>query len=202
MLRVLIFGDSIEYGAWDPDGGWVDRVKREAHKQTVSTEGVKRTQVFNLGVGGNTSRDILARIKNETEARLSPAWDLKIVLSFGANDSRTYDGAAAVPIDEFKNNACQIINIAKEFTKDVLVVGNPPLSAKEVAFKTSVFYDDLIKEYDETLAEVAANEAVPFVSIRDGLAGQQNDLLYSYDKVHMNEVGHELIKNIAIKHIL
>ena len=28
MGRILIFGDSITYGAWDKEGGWVQRLRK------------------------------------------------------------------------------------------------------------------------------------------------------------------------------
>ena len=28
MQKIFIFGDSIAYGAWDPAGGWVERLRQ------------------------------------------------------------------------------------------------------------------------------------------------------------------------------
>ena len=28
MQKIFIFGDSIAYGAWDPVGGWVERLRQ------------------------------------------------------------------------------------------------------------------------------------------------------------------------------
>lgn len=27
-MRILVFGDSIVYGAWDTEGGWAERLKK------------------------------------------------------------------------------------------------------------------------------------------------------------------------------
>jgi len=28
MVNILVFGDSITYGAWDEEGGWVQRLRK------------------------------------------------------------------------------------------------------------------------------------------------------------------------------
>ncbi len=62
-MRVLIFGDSITYGAWDTEAGWVERLKREAHRQTIQSEGKSKIQILNLGIGGDSSTKILKRMQ-------------------------------------------------------------------------------------------------------------------------------------------
>lgn len=53
-MRILIFGDSITYGAWDSEGGWADRLKRWAHQHYLAN-GTK-LQVINLGIGAILAR--------------------------------------------------------------------------------------------------------------------------------------------------
>jgi lysophospholipase L1-like esterase len=201
MKRVLVFGDSVEYGAWDTDGGWVDRVKRSSHAQTVATQGKNKIQIFNLGIGGDTSRNILARLKHEIDARNHPSWDLKLVFSFGTNDSRLNDGVATVPLEEFAANAKVIIEIAKNYTDDMLIVGNPPLGKAIVPFKDVVFDDANVKQYDEVLADVASRNSVLFVPLRPLFEGS-TEMLFVYDNIHPNKTGHELICRQVEKHIL
>ncbi|HMI09590.1 MAG TPA: hypothetical protein VK497_04335 [Candidatus Saccharimonadales bacterium] len=73
-MRILVFGDSIAYESWDTEGGWVERIKRDAHLQTIQSEGMNKRQVINLGIGGNTSTGILKRLQNEIETRHSANW--------------------------------------------------------------------------------------------------------------------------------
>lgn len=193
MIRVLVFGDSIVYGGWDTEGGWVDRVKREAHKATVDTDGETRIQVFNLGIGGDTSRKILARIRGEIEARLSKTWDTKIILSFGINDGRTKDGVVEVPLDEYRENSQKIIEIAKSYTDKLLVVGNPPIGDEIVIFKAFEYSDERNRQYDMTLREVAEAAGVSFLSSRELFEEANKGSLNAYDELHLNNDGHEII---------
>src|SRR5689334_11923117 len=56
-MDIYCFGDSITYGECDTErGGWVDRLKTARMAPEVS--------VFNLGIGGETSRMMRARVKS------------------------------------------------------------------------------------------------------------------------------------------
>jgi len=195
MIRVLVFGDSITYGGWDTEGGWVERVKKQAHKMTVETEGKTKIQVFNLGIGGDTSRKILVRIQNEIEARLSKTWDMKIILSFGINDERSKDGIIEVPLDEYRDNIQKIIKIAKSYTDKLLIIGNPPIGDSLVYFKIFEYSDQRIKQYDHILQESAEAANIQFISARElfEITGKEN--LSTYDRLHVNDEGHEIIAN-------
>lgn len=195
MIRVLVFGDSIVYGGWDTEGGWVERVKKQAHKATVETKGETKIQVFNLGIGGDTSRKILARIQNEIEARLSKTWDTKIILSFGINDERSQDGAVEVPLDEYRDNTQKIIKIAKSYTDKLFIISNSPIGDNLVNFKIFEYSDERIKQYDRVLQDSAEAANIPFISTRELFKKAGNSNLSTYDKLHVNDEGHELIAN-------
>ena len=64
MPNILVFGDSITYGAWDKDGGWVQRLRK------FLDENYEDFFVCNLGVSGNNSDDLLKRFEFETEQRI------------------------------------------------------------------------------------------------------------------------------------
>ena len=197
MIRILVFGDSITYGSWDTQGGWVDRLKQKAHEITVQSEGTTKIQIMNLGIGGDTSRKILARIRNEIEARTAKAWDLKIVLSFGVNDERSRDGIVEVPLEEYRLNAQSIVNEAIKYTNDILVVGNPPLGQNSVNFKIFEYSDDRLRQYDELLKTVAEESNLIFVPIRTAFEATGIDGLFVYDNIHVSDKGHSLIESIV-----
>lgn len=201
MIRVLVFGDSIAYGGWDTEGGWVERVKKQAHKLTAESSGQTKIQVFNLGIGGDTSRKILARIQNETEARLSKTWGTKIILSFGINDERSKDGIIEVPLEEFQNNVQEIIKIAKSYTDELLIIGNPPIGEDLVDFKTFKYSDKRNKQYDSVLQNCANAANIPFISTRE-LFDKAGNNLNAYDKLHVSDKGHEIIADAARSFIL
>lgn len=78
-MRVLVFGDSITRGYWDTNGGWVERIRKHYDLlQASNLEGRDEPTIFNLGIGTDNSKNILARIESETIARTSHG-DLPVV---------------------------------------------------------------------------------------------------------------------------
>lgn len=196
-MRVLVFGDSIAYGAWDTAGGWVERVKSYAHQQTVKTGLDTKIQVLNMGIGGDTSTKILSRLEYEIKARLSASWPLVLVFSYGANDERVAAGASETPIEKFESNTREIITLASRYTEKILFVGNAPLSKETVVFKGQEYSDERIKEYEATLAATIAEKNIPFSDVRSAFEGQGLGILYSEDGLHPNDKGHELIAEVV-----
>src|SRR5476651_375488 len=84
--RILIFGDSITWGAVDEDGGgWAQRIKQYVDKKTL-TPGYA-SSVYVLGVSGDTTEDLLKRFNSEVQSRLDDESNLMIVFAIGTNDS-------------------------------------------------------------------------------------------------------------------
>ncbi|HMR72524.1 MAG TPA: SGNH/GDSL hydrolase family protein [Candidatus Saccharibacteria bacterium] len=187
-MRILLFGDSITYGAWDSEGGWADRLKRWVHHYFLETN--NKLQVINLGIGGDTSRKVLGRIEQEVQARYSPGWPFLFVFMFGTNDGRMRDGVTEVPIEEFTENYRKTIAYAKTFTEKIILVGLPPLGKAELDFKDMVYSDDVVRSYDAVVRDIATTENIPFVDVRQLFSSE--DLFYS-DMLHPNDKGHEII---------
>lgn len=192
-MRVLAFGDSITYGAWDTEDGWVDRLKRDAHRQTVETDGEKKLQIINLGIGGDTGTKILKRMSADIAARYSASWEFFIMISFGTNDERTIDGKADVPIELFESNAREIIKIAKQHSSKILFVEVPPIGQPIVMFKGQEYSDERLKDYESRLRTIVEEEGLPFLPIRPAFEQTDMSNLYAYDHIHPNDNGHKLI---------
>ena len=192
-MRYLIFGDSLAYGAWDNEGGWVERLKRDAHKQTVDSQGQTKYQVINLGVGGDTSIDILARMENEIKARYSASWPFSTIVSIGVNDSCKTDGQINVSLDQYQENLENIFNIAKRHSNEVYFVDTPPLLGDDVKFKNHGFSDTRVKKYMDVARELSAKKGVKFIEVRDKFDGFDLSGYFAYDSLHPNGSGHEII---------
>lgn len=187
-MRILAFGDSITYGAWDSEGGWADRLKRWAHQRYLGN-GTK-LQVINLGIGGNTSRAILARMENEIKARHSASWPFMVILMFGSNDGRIREGVVEVPLEEFAQNYREIVEIAKSFTDSIVTVGLPPLGQPELDFKEMQYSDATLERYDSEVRKIASEYNLPFINIRPLFTSKD---VFCHDLLHPNDKGHEII---------
>lgn len=196
-MRVLVFGDSIAYGAWDEQGGWVDRIKRTAHTKTIKSKGTNKLQIINLGIGSDTSTKILNRIKSETESRYSASWPFIIIISFGTNDCRKNNGKIETPIKQFESNVKNIISIAKQYSNKILFVEAPPIAEPTVMFKGQEYSDDLIVKYNDCTKVIVQDANLQFVQVHPIFKETGLDKLYCYDKLHPNNKGHQLIANIV-----
>ena len=82
--QVHLFGDSITRGSFDTESsGWADRIKAEANIKTVNNELEPLITVYNMGIGGNNTNDLLKRFKFETEQRLVRDSEIYFLFSFG-----------------------------------------------------------------------------------------------------------------------
>lgn len=193
--RWLVFGDSIVSGFFDTCGGWVDRLKHDQMMKFIRDgAGVK---VFNLGISGQTSRDLLARIEGELAARLSPRGNCVVVISIGGNDSALEDGTARIDISVFQDTMQKIIAIAKRYTKRIVVVGLLPVDeqrTRPVAWGRNLsFTNERLMDFDRTLQLVAQREGATFVSLATLFGDNASQFLY--DGVHPNDEGHKIIYN-------
>jgi lysophospholipase L1-like esterase len=141
--KVAFLGDSITAQGWDFPGGYV--------KLTVAglqTLGVKIVPVP-AGVGGNTSRDMLARLKTSVLDK-KPDW---MTLSCGVND--VWHGAGGCTLDEYKKNITSIVDQAQAAGIKVLLMTSTPIGEDD---------NDNNKKlvaYNDFLHQLAAEKKLP-----------------------------------------
>ncbi len=196
MNTILCFGDSLAYGAWDPEGGWVARLRKELEEKGDWL-------VYNLGIDGDTTRQLLERIHDEIKRRLGSLEGdrLIIIIQIGKNDSMIWmdSGENVIPLPEFKENMMLIISLCKRFTKNVLVVGPGKVDESKtcpISWDPSRGYKNKeIKKYLEALRGVVGKLGVRFLDVLDKL--DKSDL--AEDGLHWNEKGQKKIKNLVLE---
>ena len=70
MARILVFGDSITYGAWDKRGGWVQRLREFLDEKNLIDLNKIPVLIYNLGVSGDTTNDALERFEFESKKKI------------------------------------------------------------------------------------------------------------------------------------
>ena len=196
MTKIACFGDSLTKGSFDPEGGWPMRLDRYLRGIYVDEFGGTKHPVFNLGMDGDTTVDILKRIENEITARSKFGKPLTLI-QIGANDSSKRKGKILVPGEDYASNLRKILELARPISKDVLLLGlspcidekmNPsPWGNGEVSFsnKSLIAYDTVAKK-------IASEMEVDFVDIM--AAFKDKDLtLFTYDGLHLNQVGQQYV---------
>jgi len=197
-MRVLCFGDSITQGFWSVEGGWVERLRK--HYDGLALKDLSNNnqpEIFNLGVSGDTTRNLLERIELETRVRKWPGDSLLAVVAIGTNDDLFEEGKQQVEPEEFRDNIHIIIKKLRPLTDSLIFVGN---AACDEELTTPVFWDDIhytneqMQKYEQIIQEVAAEHGIAFVPVFEKFKQELNsgkDLLA--DGLHPNDAGHQLI---------
>jgi len=196
--KVLFIGDSItDCGRAQPVGeglagpygsGWVNVVAG----LLGATYPSRRLRLVNMGLSGNTSRDLVARWDRDVVAH-RPDW---VVVMIGTNDVwRQFDLPLCpeqhVLPDEYARNL------------ETLVADTLP-RVKGVVLMTPFFLEPLredamrsrMDEYSAIVRETAARHGLPFVDVQaamDRLCEHQHSAHVAWDRVHPNVVGHVAI---------
>lgn len=205
MARILVFGDSIVWGADDIKyGGWVNRFKI-----WFKTTG-KFNEVFNLGNPGDISTQLLKRIENECKVRIEQKYKESdvIIIQTGLNDSEFIysKNSSRVSIKNFENNIQKLTNIVQKFSSKIIFAGLTPVEEVKVnpiPWNSDESYkNEYIQKYDQIIKQVCKKNNVHFIEIfEDWLKLDYKKLLE--DGVHPNSVGHqkifETVKDFLIK---
>lgn len=116
-MRILAFGDSFMLGVGDPYHlGWIGR----------TVLGRPEVTLYNLGVRGDTSSDILARWRREAADRMRTDDPLRLVFSYGCNDCALEGGTSLVDPSDTLKNTHRILSEAAAICP-VMLIGPPPV---------------------------------------------------------------------------
>lgn len=193
-MRILVFGDSITEGDYDSRGGWVARLIADEFAQKQHNPEGSYNHIYNLGVSGNTSRDVLQRFAAEVAARRStPESRVAIIISVGMNDTIKYVGEEPVTsVEQYKAAITRLYFAAKELTNHIMFVGLTPVD--DEVFPDGRYKSERVWEYEEALRAVVKEYNVLFVPVYDIF--RQNMMVGNklfVDGLHPNDIGHEII---------
>ena|SRR3990167_1349945 len=196
-MRVLVFGDSITQGFWDPEGGWVNAIRKYYDQQNISGGDKDAPTIFNLGISGDTSTDILARFENETQNRKRSGKEIAIVFSVGVNDSYTKSGKNIMEIGQYLQNLSKLLELARRYATKVVFVGltpcvdertNPVAWDKDIAWSNS-----RIVSFNDVLRSFCIEKEVDFIDILKPMTKKQTQVELLPDGVHPNHEGHQFM---------
>ena len=225
QFSYVALGDSLTQGVGDTtnQGGFVPLVA-----QSLTNEEGYEVAAQNFGVAGNTSNQILKRMKEQDEIAdaLSKA-DL-MTLTVGGNDLRKVilDNSTSLKISTFKKPSVayskrlvEIIELARKDNPDlpiyVLGIYNPFY----LNFPEMTDMQTIVDNWNQTTQDTIAKfDKVYFVPINDllyqGIDGQEgivqtsgeatkiiNDALYQGDNFHPNNTGYEIMKRAVLEKI-
>lgn len=142
----------------------------------------------NRGIAGNTTSNILQRLKNITSGHPK-----KIFLEIGVNDISNNIDLKEV----FKNfsNICDRIKKESPNTK-LYVQSVLPTTLENKGLNPKIInYNKLLKKFCE-------DKSIPYIDINSAfLNGKEMDEKYTYDGIHLNADGYFLWKKIIMKYV-
>ena len=192
MSKILVFGDSITWGAFDLEGGgWVERLKLYMWAKGD-------IDVYNLGISGGKTPGLLERFESETKARIEEDEETIIVFAIGINDSYFVHSknSLMVPPEQFKENIQKLIGLAQQFSSKIIFVG---LTLVDESRTTPIPWDtdksyknENIKKYNEIIKSICKDKNIYFVEIFDKWLQSDYQTLLE-DGLHPNSRGHHKI---------
>ncbi|HFI0633912.1 TPA: SGNH/GDSL hydrolase family protein [Streptococcus suis] len=219
-FHYVALGDSLTEGVGDTtgQGGFVPLLA-----QSLTNDYGYEVDYQNFGISGNTSNQILKRMKEKQDLKTALQEANLLTITVGGNDLRkviiknianlklsTFDK----PAKEYGKRLESIIQVARKDnpTLPIYVIGiyNPFFLSLPELTEMQVIVDNWNATTEETIAKY---ENVHFVGINDLLyrgleveAGvsqlgqsQSNNLLYEEDQFHPNNTGYEIIKKAVLE---
>ncbi len=145
--------------------------------------------VYNQGVSGDTTEDLLKRIEIESSAR-DP---FLIIISMGDNDSLTESagGKNLVSLEKYGENIKKIISISKKHTNKLVFLGLKKIDEEKtnpVSWGSFYYTNANISKYNNKLKDVCKTEGIEFLDMFELLSEKDFE-----DGLHPNSKGHEKI---------
>jgi len=193
FVRIFCFGDSITLGCNDSQGlGWPGRLCCGLKHGDDEVAG------YNLGVNGDTSRDIELRWRTEAAARSRNGPGL-MLFAFGFNDAAKADGnVVQVDLAASLATAGRIMSAAQSISQ-ILWIGPTPLDESVNPMQTDEASWEMrnaeIEAYDQAYAALARDIGVDYLQLFPEFlsSSRYQAALAAGDGVHPGDDGYALI---------
>lgn len=200
-MEILVFGDSVAYGAWDAAGGWVQRLKGDLDA-TMQADPKIDNLLYNLSFSGSTTDMLLKRVDSEIRNRLIEGEPMAVVFAMGINDSAFFTDRNEnwVNRKRFAENLRSLLKIARRYTQHVIFVGLTPVDESKTApipwVEFMNYRNEYVREYDAEIRRMCKENGIPFMDLLGALSKTDYGPLLD-DGVHPNARGHKRIFEIA-----
>ena len=202
-MQIFCFGDSITWGSWEKDGGWVDRLKRSFYEYVESNQDAW-VEVYNLGIPGNRTDDLIKRFVFETSQRIDEENNGRIfIFAFGANDAAfdSIQNAFRCPPDRFEKNLRTCVEAAKKFSGKIFLTTITPVIGEKQLRPERIRKNEYIEMYNLLLKKIASEERLGIIDAHTAFVHQDMSRLLGEDGLHPNAKGHELIFTLTKKEL-
>lgn len=201
QTTILLFGDSIVHGSWDPEGGgWGQRLRKRLEERSSDEH---LFVVYNLGICGDTSARLLARFLSEAQCRLRRADRTVVLFGVGVNDAKhnTETGSYRASLAEYRQNVSALIEEAHRVTSFVACTSILPIDETKTRPLPWNRLEELrsadVNAYDAALRDICTKSETPYIALRDlPWPPESFD-----DGLHPNTASHERIAERVIQQL-
>lgn len=207
MTNILVFGTSTTYGLWDIEGGWVQRLRKFLDEKMINSNYKHDYLIYNLGIGGDKSADILKRFVPETEERLDDEDENIILFHLGINDCIYSNQLKKIEVSpaQFRQNYNKLIALAKKYSKKIVVIGSMPVDKRVDPMPWSQgrsYKNEYVGEFNKIMRLVAQENKVYAIEIYEQFIIKKDYSNLLADGVHMNSEGHKIFFKIVKDYLI
>jgi len=150
-IRICFIGDSFVNGTGDPAHlGWVGRLCALSQSNEIELTH------YNLGIRGDTSKDVYQRWESECNRRLPDHSDNRLVFSFGVNDTTIENGQLRMSTqNSIQTTHDMLVNAAVQYK--VIMIGPPPVDDQA--------QNERIKNLDTAFQSLSNTLKLPYLSV-------------------------------------
>jgi len=182
-------------------GGWADWLKSFYMERELKNPELDYS-VYNLGISGDTTEDLMERFEFETKQRLHKEDEIIFIFAIGINDSQFIcsKNNFSVLTNKFQKNIEQLIKFSKKMSSKTVFVGLTPVDEKKtipIPWSTDKSYkNEYIKKYDNIIKSICQENNIHFID----MFSEFNKLNYKKlleDGLHPNSEGHQKMFKIV-----
>jgi len=206
MPQILVFGDSIAYGAWDKEGGWAERLKIFSNKKSIESNLEFYCAVYNLALDGDTTENLLNRVDFEIKQR-ERGEEIIIIFAIGSNDSEIINSNDTFKVfpEKFSQNIKDLISVSKKYSAKIIFSGLLPVDETKVdpipwAADRS-YKNKSVKKYNDIIKSICGESKIGFIELFEEFKKMDYKNLLE-DGVHPNTKGHEKIFKIVKDYLI
>ena len=191
MFGICVFGDSLTFGRGDSiNSGWSEKLKRDFESQDYYN------CLYNLGVCGDTTEDILKRFDVEANSRIRfkrEADRYIIIISVGLNDSRLIgeNKTPQIKINKLDENIQELIQKAKMYINEIMFIGLTPVNELlTFNYEGTTFTNERISKFNEIIKSSCQENNILFFDMFEEFSKLNYQELLG-DGLHPNSAGYE-----------
>jgi len=196
QIKIVAFGDSITAAVIGlyPEQRWTHLLEAKLNENSLRAE----YRVINAGIGGNTSREGLARITRDVISQNPNV----VLVEFGGNDV-VADKAREVSLEEYSSNLNAMYEKLTAINAEMILLTFPPvvntwhINGKKAKYVNSGGLDEYVELYRETTRKFAKEKGLRLIDVDRALRKACEDAsvekIILSDGVHLTAKANQIV---------